>query len=145
MEKFKFKLENVLVYRKEIEEKKKHEFMTAQKSYLKQVDLLNNLLNEKEQAINNKENYRTGLDYHLLMIYLQSLDKNIENQKKIVHECESILNKKKEELLKSTKECKVIEKLKEKAYEEFKIEMNRQEQKQNDDFATHCFIQNERG
>lgn len=145
MEKFKFKLENVLTYRKEIEEKKKQEFMTAQKDYYNQVDILNDYLKAKDEAINNNENYRTGFDYKLLIIYLQSLDKSIEKQKKVIEKYKAVLDKKKEELLASTKDCKIIEKLKERAHEEYKIEANRKEQKQNDDFATHCFILNERG
>ena len=63
MKKFVFKLQKVLDYRFEIEEKKKDEFAKAQKKLLSEKNKLESLIERKKSAVEDKSNYKSKLDY----------------------------------------------------------------------------------
>lgn len=140
MEKFVFKLQKVLDYRSEIEEKKKDEFAKAQKKLLSEKDKLENLIERKKSAVEDKSNYKSKLDYQLLLNYIDFMDNKIENQMAEIKKAEDELAIKKDELIKSTSDRKVIEKLKEKAKDEFDLEVGQKEQKLNDGFALFSYV-----
>lgn len=140
MEKFVFKLQKVLDYKFEIEEKKKDEFAKAQKKLLSEKDKLENLIERKKSAVEDKSNYKSKLDYQLLLNYIDFMDNKIENQMAEIKKAEDELAIKKDELIKSTSDRKVIEKLKEKAKDEFDLEVGQKEQKLNDGFALFSYV-----
>ena len=140
MKKFVFKLQKVLDYRFEIEEKKKDEFAKAQKKLLSEKNKLESLIERKKSAVEDKSNYKSKLDYQLLLNYIDFMDDKIENQMAEIKKAEDELAIKKDELIKSTADRKVIEKLKEKAKDEFDLETGQKEQKLNDGFALFSYV-----
>jgi flagellar FliJ protein len=140
MKKFVFKLQKVLDYRFEIEEKKKDEFAKAQKKLLSEKNKLESLIERKKSAVEDKSNYKSKLDYQLLLNYIDFMDDKIENQMAEIKKAEDELAIKKDELIKSTADRKVIEKLKEKAKDEFNLEVGQKEQKLNDGFALFSYV-----
>lgn len=144
MEHFNYNLQKVLDFKIEIEEKKKEEFVKALKRYLKQEKLLKDLLIKKEETEKKIESIRTGFDCLTYSRYLESLNDRIETEKNNLKKAEGLLQSAKGELIKSTSDRKVLEKLKEKAKAEFEFEVSKKEQKQNDDFALFSYIRSER-
>lgn len=140
MEKFVFKLQKVLDYKFEIEEKKKDEFVKAQKKLLLEKNKLESLIEYKKNAVEDKSNYKSKLDYQLLLNYIDVMDDKIENQMAEIKKAEDEFAIKKDELIKSTADRKVIERLKEKAKDEFDLEIGQKEQKLNDDFALFSYV-----
>lgn len=139
MENFQFNLQKVLDYRVGMEEKKKVEYVDAQKNLLKQEGMLNKLLDKRFSAENYMSSNMTGYECQALTRYIELLDKKIQGQKAVVNECKKTLEIKTRELTKCMRDRKVMEKLKERAYEEFQKEANRKEQNLNDDFALQAF------
>lgn len=139
MENFQFNLQKVLDYRVGMEEKKKVEYVDAQKNLLKQEGMLNKLLDKRFSAENYMSSNMTGYECQALTRYIELLDKKIQGQKAVVNECKKTLEIKTRELTKCMRNRKVMEKLKERAYEEFQKEANRKEQNLNDDFALQAF------
>jgi flagellar FliJ protein len=64
-------------------------------------------------------------------------------QKSNLENARIALDKKNKELLKSISDRKVLEKLKQKAKDEFEFEQSKKEQNMNDDFALFSYIRNE--
>ncbi|HAZ37474.1 MAG TPA: hypothetical protein DCY71_06440, partial [Clostridiaceae bacterium] len=98
------------------------------------------LIERKKSAVEDKSNYKSKLDYQLLLNYIDFMDDKIENQMAEIKKAEDELAIKKDELTKSTADRKVIEKLKEKAKDEFNLEVGQKEQKLNDGFALFSYV-----
>ena len=144
MENFNFNLQKVLDYRVGIEEKKKQEYVEAQKHMLKQESLLKYLAERRTMAENYMTFEMTGYECQALTRYLEHLDIKIASQKIALNESIKLLELKTRELTQCMSDRKVMEKLREKAYKEFQEESNKNEQKLNDDFALHAFIRADR-
>ena len=144
MENFNFNLQKVLDYRVGIEEKKKQEYVEAQKHMLKQESILKYLAEKRTMAENYMTFEMTGYECQALTRYLEHLDKKIASQKIALNESIKLLELKTRELTQCMSDRKVMEKLREKAYKEFQEESNKNEQKLNDDFALHAFIRADR-
>lgn len=144
MEKFKFKFQNVLNFKIEVEEKKKNEFVKMFKNYLIQEKRLNELIERKNSAQEKKSELKTGVDCINYSRYLSYLENSIDIQRQNLLKAKDSMEKAKQELLKSISDRKVLEKLKEKAKEEFDFYENKKEQSLNDDFALFSYIRNER-
>ncbi|KRQ87056.1 flagellar biosynthesis chaperone [Caloramator mitchellensis] len=145
MEKFKFKLQNVLDYRSDVEERIKREFAAALQNYIQQEKILNELINTKDQNLFKPKNFKTVVEYQNYTRFMEFLEQRIESQRENINRAKEKLNKKREELIKATKDKGIIEKLKEKAYDEFLFEEGKKEQKLNDDYALYSYIRHERG
>lgn len=144
MENFKFKFQNVLNFKIEVEEKKKNEFVKMFKNYLIQEKRLNELMERKNAAQGKKSDIKSGVDCIQYARYLSYLENLIDIQRQNLIKAKDSMEKAKEELLKSISDRKVLEKLKEKAKEEFDFYENKKEQSLNDDFALFSYIRSER-
>lgn len=143
MESFKFNLQKVLDYRLDIEQKAKDEFVTAQKNYLLQETILNDLYQKRKDANDSIASFKTVYEYQSFTRYIDFIDKRIMVQKSNLENARIALDKKNKELLKSISDRKVLEKLKQKAKDEFEFEQSKKEQNMNDDFALFSYIRNE--
>lgn len=144
MERFNFNLQKVLDFRITIEDKKKNEFVAAQKNLLREQKILEDTISKKNRVIKDAENYRTSYEFQSYVHFIDAVDKKIEKQREKVIICEKELDGKKQELLKAISDRKVLEKLKEKALQEFNIEQSKKEQRFNDDFALYAYVNRER-
>jgi flagellar FliJ protein len=140
MERFDFKLQKVLDFRINIEEKKKEEFVAAQKNLLRQQDILSNLISQRDKTANDSTSFKTVLEYQTLVRYLDMMTKRINIQREKAIEAREVLEQKNQELIRSISDRKVLDKLKEKAKQEYDFEVEKTEQKMNDDFALFSYI-----
>lgn len=144
MDRFDFKLQKVLDFKLGIEEKKKQEFVNAQKNYLSQEAYVNELKEQREREINSTRNFKNSFEYQNYFRYIDFLDNKIADELDKLESLARTLNEKKLELVKSTSDRKSIEKLREKAQLEFEMEVARKDQKLNDDFAMFSYFKQER-
>ncbi|MTI65720.1 MAG: flagellar export protein FliJ [Firmicutes bacterium] len=144
MKNFKYSLENVLKYRKDKEETIKQEFSDIQRKYLIEKENLKELERKLESAVNTKvKNTSREVNYRKNVYnYIQFLREKIILQKELTLNYKDELEEKRKELIFAQKERKTIEKLKEKAYEKYKVEITRKEQKFNDELAMFSYLRN---
>lgn len=144
MEKFNFNLQRVLDYKIKVEDIKKEEFVKSLKSYMYEEKVLNVLNDKRKLMFEAVSSFKTSQEFQNYSRYMEYLNKKIENQINVLNKSKEKLNNSKEELIKSTADRKILDKLKEKAKEEFDREENKKEQKLNDDFAMFSYLKNER-
>lgn len=143
MAKFIFKMESILSIKEKLEEQAKAEYgMELAK------------LNEEERKLaaleRRRDDYQNQLfelvSDRLELIKIRRLEDSVENIKKdiniqliIVRKQEDRVAWAREKLDNAMKERKIYEKLKEKAFEDFKAEINAQEQKEIDELVSFRF------
>jgi flagellar protein FliJ len=139
MDKFNFKLEKVLDYKKIIEIDKKGEYGKAKQKLIKEENVLENY-NRYKDNIKNERNLsidKTNIaNLKLYNDYLLDIDRRILEQEKIVDKTKEKLEIAKDELLEATKEKKTFERLKENRYEEYLYSMKKEEEKIIDTIVT---------
>ncbi|MTI69483.1 MAG: flagellar export protein FliJ [Firmicutes bacterium] len=144
MKNFKYSLENVLKYRKDKEETLKQEYSNVERNYLIEKEKLEELERKLDSAVNsNAKNTSREVTYRKNVYnYIQFLREKIVLQRELTLNYKDELEQKRSELVSAQKERKTIEKLKEKAYTKYKVELNRQEQKLNDELAMFSYLRN---
>ncbi|MCS6831648.1 MAG: flagellar export protein FliJ [Armatimonadota bacterium] len=138
MRRFEFSLQKVLDYRQRVEEQAIRAFAEAQAHLIRERAMLHQLLIEREECLRRSQR-RQQLAIELLDIeqtYLSALEGRIEAQRERVAQAEKVLQKKREALIEAQRERKVLERLREKHYEQWRQEMLHSEQKSLDDLAT---------
>lgn len=145
MDKFNFNLQKVLDFRVTSEENKKECFAEAQRKLLREKKILEELNNTKDAAINSNNIFKNSFEYMSFVRYIEHLDSNIKTQGEKTDKAQIDFEEKKNELIKATEERKVMEKLRDRAKEDFNFMSKQKEQKQNDDFALFSFVRHERG
>lgn len=141
MKGFTFRLEKVLDHRIDIEDNKKNEFVKSRMEYINQQKHLEYLKQEIIRTNKIKPKKNTNIFTYIAMNnYKAMLEEKTETQEKKVDIYRESMNQKKEEFMESKRDRKVIEKLKDKAYKEFIIDQDKNEQKQNDEFALYGYM-----
>jgi flagellar FliJ protein len=141
MKGFTFRLQKVLDHRIDVEDTKKDEFVKSRMEYIKQQEHLESLKQEIARTNKIKPKKSTNIFSYITMNnYKTALNEKTEIQEKRVDIYRESMNQKKEEFLESKRDRKVIEKLKDKAHNEFTIDQNKSEQKQNDEFALYGYM-----
>lgn len=144
MPRFKFSLQRVLEIRKHKEELLKNELVTLRREHTHEESILRELetkhieqLNEirKRQSCPNISSEEM-LRYYL---YLERLDNDIERQQTKLLELEQKVEAAKERLIKASQERKVLEKLHERKFEEWKWEQEKIEQAFLDEIALSMY------
>ena len=87
------------------------------------------LLEEGADIREVQENYRREV----------AVTVQIENQKVIIANCEEVVEKRREELGERMRERKTYERLRERAYDDYNVEMKREEMRTVDDVASMAF------
>lgn len=143
MAKFIYKMQNVLDIRLKVEDQAKTAFSTAMER-LREEEEKHRLLLEKKR--NYEEEYREATKGRLNAMELNMWRTGIEKTKSDIKEQLvniKVANKNLElarfKLEEAIKERKVQEKLKEKAFEEFKHELNQQESKEVDELVSYQY------
>ncbi|MCK8823551.1 flagellar export protein FliJ [Fuchsiella alkaliacetigena] len=143
MKKFEFKLQTVLNYRQQEEDMFKQQLARARLELNKAQDKLDSLLtNKKDIQAQLKKSEREGIDIHQAMLYrdyIAMLKNKIIEQIKVVNKKQQHFDKCKQKLLDKAKECKILDKLKERREEEHQQEFLRQQQKAIDEVAGNSF------
>jgi flagellar FliJ protein len=148
MKKFKFKLETVLKVRTRLEDLRKRELRQAE---LRLEEALRQLKRRQAEIAETTAMYQENLQKQRLDLnlatyyhnYLNKLNQLLVEDYARIDRCNEDLAKARQNLIEATKEKKIVEKLKEKAYEEYKLTELKQETEFLDELGTTRFIHQE--
>ncbi len=137
MKKFKFKLANVLKYRETLEQLAKQEYRDAVQVVNRERDKLVELRNQ-QNSMKSVFNIEAGavVDPEMLSMasfYMGRLFALMEEQKKIIAQKEIILQEKFKAWNEKRKEVKVIKRLEEKQWSTYQREVDKEDQKIQDE------------
>jgi len=132
-------MQNVLDWRNDQEDEAKLKLVQIKKRLNNEETYLQQLINENIQlkekaALTRKVDIMRQQD-----LYKQVLDERIIQQKLVVEQVLNEIKKAEEALLSAHKDKRVMEKLKEKEYEQYVETLQLEEQKQMDEFSTITF------
>lgn len=143
MSKFKFKLETVLKVRIRLEDLRKQELKVAE---VRREQAKRQLLQRQQEAVETVNSYRNSCQQKLNLYvanhyhkYLLYQNKQVELADQHLQQCNGEVVKTRQRLVEASKEKKVVEKLKEKAYEAYKAEELHQEINFLDELGTNRF------
>ena len=143
MAKFNFRFASNLRVKERLEEQKKLEYGKALAALENEKQKKRILLTERENTINSfRESVQkdiTPYDLQMHNNYLGVLKERIIKQDAAIKRAEEFAEKKRLELVEAMKERKIMEKLKEKDFEEFKIAEQLKEQKIQDEIVSYRY------
>lgn len=136
---YKFKMTNILNYKEQLEREKKDAFGEISALYNKELEILHAFEKEKVSAIQNQNLAKRGNDIGEIQAYqkyIKSLTDKILTQTQLLQKIAVELDHAKQEMLIAMQEKKVMEKLKEKDYENYLNDEKRLEEKMFDGIVT---------
>lgn len=148
MAKFIFKLQSVLNLRKQKEDNIKNELGIAiqrLEQEKRRLSELENTLDATVREFNEKTRKTTVHELIEYNEYLSLLNSRIKSQKDNINNAAQYVDKVREELVKAVKDRKILEKLKERHYEEFLLEQKKLEQKTNDEIVSYNYNESSAG
>ena len=145
MARFRYTLQSVLDIKKKMETQRKQEFSMAKNRLDEEEKRMDALLHKKSEYEEKAKSLRMGT-LHMLDIRenreaIRQMDELIAQQKKNVQAAAENLDDARGKLVQVTKERKTYESLREKAFEEFLLEENRQESKTVDELTSYTYGQ----
>jgi flagellar FliJ protein len=146
--KFRFPLQKVMQHRKTVEELAQRDFEEANAILIQEnqklEEMQNQILQARERAFQSQtEGGRAGPVLSQVHDFMGGQDIRIERQKEKIKECQSLVENLREILRQKAIEYKMIESLKERKLEKFKVEARKKEQKQMDDTSLMRFRREE--
>jgi len=140
---FKFKLQSVLEYRMNIEEKIHNEFSDVNRHLNQQKDILKAMMVERERLVNDLRTMQKATmradDIATLVGYIENLRGQEKEQKNVIHQAKEAVEAKRKELVEAVKNKKVLENLREKHAEEYRKNLSEVEQKNSDEMSVLKF------
>lgn len=141
--KFNYRFQNILKIKEKIEESKKYQLASTQQHFRKEKGKLDSLLEKKRQnidkwnAITNDNKVVKIKELQNSSTRLQMVNDLIERQENVVKKCETKLNHHRNELIEAQKQTKIFEKIKEKDFEVFQIQQDKDEAALIDQLVTY--------
>ncbi len=140
---FKFKLQSVLEYRINVEEKVQGEFSDANRRLEEQKSVLTALIAERESLMNDLRNMQKGAmkadDITTMIAYVENIREKEKNQKEVIQQAGQQVEAKRLELVEAVKNRKVMENLRDKHAAEYLKNLSEMEQKSSDEMAVLKF------
>jgi len=140
MAKFKFQLEAVEKVRIQKEQKMLEELSLSQRAYQEKIAQKRALLDKKQKMFIEKNEMMSRdasiNDIRLLEDYITGLKQQVVRSDQAIIRARRFLDQAMRNYISARRERMMIDRLKEKALEEFKLEQSRLEQKQLDDLIT---------
>lgn len=141
MKSFKFKYKNILDIFKKNEASIKNRLELANKELTMQKNHLQELLNiEKNLSEKIKDSLMSGCKLNEIKninYYKSEIKKSINNQNKIILQTQENISLIKKDLIEASKEVKMMEKLKERDYNNYMVEFKLDEEKTIDQIITY--------
>ncbi|MTI47990.1 flagellar export protein FliJ [Sporosalibacterium faouarense] len=132
MKKFNFRFQRILDFKQTIEDLKRASYNTEIKEFNEEKDKLNIFIKEQEE-INKQRNsltkQSTVKDLKIFNNYLNKMNEIIIEQNSRVNVKKDEVEEAKQELIKSVKEKRTFEKLKDKDYDQHLFELKREDEK----------------
>jgi len=140
---FKFKLQSVLEYRLNVEEKVQGEFSDVKRFLEEQKDVLKALVQERENLINElrqmqRGNIKAG-DISTVVAYVEAVREKEKIQTGVIEKAAENVEAKRLELVEAVKNRKVMENLRDKHADEYRKNISELEQKNSDEMAVLKF------
>ena len=149
MAKFRYRMQNILNVKEKLETQAKNEFATARLRLDEEEEKLNALYARKDDYLDRGRRARnSAININELTentYALERMDAYIADQKLEVKKAERELEKATDRLTEAMKETKIHTRLKEKAFEEFKKELNSEEAKEIDELTSYRYGQRKDG
>lgn len=141
MKSFRYSMENILDYRKNIEEDEKQKFSRLQREHIRQSDILKDLEKKLKKTMHSlyKSNSNT-IQLKDQQKYIDFLSQRKEIKKQNLKDLKVELDKKREEMVFAQRDRKIIEKHKEKSLGEHKDRIEQVEQKNIDEMALYMYM-----
>jgi len=140
MAKFKFQLESVEEVKLQKEQKMLEELSTAQRDYLSKINAKKELLAKKQVAFAEKNELLSRdasiNEIRLSEDHIVGINVKIQKADQAIVRSRRFLDQAMRNYINSRKERMMMDRLREKAFEEFKIEQSRLEQRKLDDLIT---------
>ena len=140
---FKFKLQSVLDYRLNIEEKILNEFSELKRELDRLKAMLEELKSERESMVAGLRNMQSQTikahDISSILVYVDRLRESEKQQKQVIQQIMEAVDKKRQELVEAVKNRKIMENLKDKQKEEYIKDVNDTEQKDSDEMSVLKF------
>ena len=134
MHKFRFRLESVLHYRREVESQAKEGYLMARARRLEQEIALDRIVREREERLRTAMqtvNERMAMDAYVMRLQLEFEQGEIIRNVLATEEDQA-----REAWEEARRELESLEKLKEKRFQEWLLEVRREEQRNLDEWAT---------
>ena len=137
MKHFKFPLEKILDYRKNIEDKKAEALYQSRTKKKDEEDILELIEEEKKNILkeDKREDSNTLNELTITSDYLNQLNNEIEKSENRIKDADKEVDKKLIDLKEASIEKKAVEKLREKKLMEHKTQLKKGERKQIDEIA----------
>lgn len=149
MAKFKFRMEQILNIKRQMEESIKIDLANAIRNIKEEKDKLDSLNMQKKDNIGQfKESMAKGMNVQKMKEYnsfIDLLETRINSQKKAINEAETVADKIRERLVQVVKEKKILEKLKEKQFEDWKLDQQKREELTLGEIAGYKYIERKVG
>jgi len=140
---FIFKLQSVLEYRINLEEKIHNEFSEKKRELDTQRLRMKSLINERNNLIAEMRNMQhkplPADDFAVYLSYVEQVRINEKMQKIVIHQVKEQVESKRKELLEAVKKRKIMEKLKQRHGEEYNNNLRNLEQKASDEMSVLKF------
>ncbi len=137
MKKFRYSMQSLLVIKQKLEDQAKAAYGAAKLRLTEEEERLAELQQKRESYVEEKRQVMaTRLDVpklNRLQLAVEAMDDRIARQKQNVKKAEAALHAAEERLVESMTERKTQERLRENAFEEYRQEMNAEEQKEIDE------------
>lgn len=144
MRRFSFSLEPVLRYRTQAEQQRRRELAEAQQAVLEQQDELQNLvLSEQGQMSEMRLIHGGPLDVPLLLRfqqYLHHLARRIEESVQQLKKRMETREERRLVLVAASKQRRVLERLRERRWQEYQLELGREEQRMLDEIGAGAYV-----
>ena len=140
---FKFKLQSVLDYRLNIEEKILNEFSELKRKLDEQKALLEALVSERESRVADLRNMRSATikadDIASILAYVEHLHEREKQQEEVIRQTGEAVEEKRKYLVEAVKNRKVMENLKDRLEQDYIKDFNETEQKNSDEMSVLKF------
>ncbi len=136
---YKFSLENVLTWRESQEDEAKRGFLICQEAQRKQEEILDTIIAASEEIKQDAIGFDDINSLRQQYLYKNHLDSEIVKQQQTVSLYSNETEKMKEVFVDAQKERKIMDRLKEKHYDDYLFTMKAEEQKELDEMGTLRF------
>lgn len=147
MKKFRYSMQSLLVIKRKLEDQAKAAYGAAKLRLTEEEERLEALQRQREAYVEEKRKIMaTRLDVpklNRLQLAVEAMDDRIARQRQNVKKAEAALHAAEERLVESMTERKTQERLRENAFEEYRQEMNAEEQKEIDERTSFRYGVNE--
>ncbi len=145
MAKFKYRMQSILNIKEKLEEQAKNEFAAARKRLDEEEEKMESLRQRKREYEEKGRELRQStlniLELNENKAAIDRMDEFIALQQIEVNKAAAFLENARVKLTEAMQEAKIHNRLKEKAFEEFKKELNAQEAKEIDELTSYTYGQ----